>query len=352
MARVTFNRFLVFVAGNVAVFIFLLTIIELIAYGLYSHPPKNKVWELAVQEFYRSHEGHIIQYEVDCARFDPTLAYTLRPGACEFENREFKTQVEINSLGLRDDEESLVAPEIIVLGDSFAMGWGVEQEASFPPLLEEKLGRKVLNAGISSFGTARQTILLDRLDMSKLKLLIIQYNDNDFLENDKFIGSGLTIKTMDKRSYVITKHRLLDRIKRYRFGKYFSQFLPELKKQAEKMAKENPENPDWAKQANRMDYQQAKLFYRVLLGAIVDLSEVPILVIELNNHGENNNGFLGHLEERKLMEEKKLDLHTLDVSPVLSPDHYFIHDAHMRQDGHEIVADLLYDYITTTGWLQ
>ncbi|HUG80890.1 MAG TPA: hypothetical protein VML01_04455, partial [Bryobacterales bacterium] len=54
----------------------------------------------------------------ECAEFDARLTYRLRPGACTFSELEFSTHYEINSLGVRDDEQSLDAPEIVVLGDS------------------------------------------------------------------------------------------------------------------------------------------------------------------------------------------------------------------------------------------
>jgi len=41
-------------------------------------------------------------------------------------------------------------------------------------VLEKNTNRKVLNAGISSFATVREMILLNRLDTSNLKYLIIQ----------------------------------------------------------------------------------------------------------------------------------------------------------------------------------
>jgi len=42
---------------------------------------------------------------------------------------EFTNEVRVNHLGVRDDEASLVAPDVIVIGDSHAMGWGVDQGA-------------------------------------------------------------------------------------------------------------------------------------------------------------------------------------------------------------------------------
>ncbi|MCG8557940.1 MAG: hypothetical protein MJD61_22040 [Proteobacteria bacterium] len=126
---------------------------------------------------------NVIQTMRSCARFDAELFYTLRPGSCRFDNVEFDTEVSINSQGLRDDEQSLVAPEIVVVGDSHAMGWGVEQEATFSEILQRQSRRKVLNAGISSYGTYREMRILRRLDLSGLQALVIQYCENDYWEN-------------------------------------------------------------------------------------------------------------------------------------------------------------------------
>ena len=48
----------------------------------------------------------------------------------------------INALIIQHDENSLDFPEIIFLGDSYAMGWGVEQEENFSSLLENKINER------------------------------------------------------------------------------------------------------------------------------------------------------------------------------------------------------------------
>lgn len=42
-------------------------------------------------------------------------------------------------MGLRDSNAALNQPEIICIGDSHTMGWGVEQEETFPKLLDGHL---------------------------------------------------------------------------------------------------------------------------------------------------------------------------------------------------------------------
>ena len=153
-----------------------------------------------------------------CAQYHPDLFYTLKPGDCEFNEREFKSHYHINSMGLRDDEESLKAPEIIAVGDSFTMGWGVDQNETFASILEQKTGLKTLNAGIASYGTVREMILLSKLDLSHLKYLILQYCPNDCSENFELRGNGkLSISSREDYESDREMHR---KTHRYYPGRY------------------------------------------------------------------------------------------------------------------------------------
>ena len=69
------------------------------------------------------------------------------------------------------------------------MGWGVDENETFASLLEQNLKLRVLNASISSYGTARQIELLNSLDVSNLEYLIIQYCKNDFNENKTYLNN-------------------------------------------------------------------------------------------------------------------------------------------------------------------
>src|SRR4029453_2223238 len=139
-----------------------------------------------VQQIYRHFNRTLIQFDEACAVYDPEVTYTLKPGTCTFGNLEFKNTFNVNRLGVRDDEASLDGPEIIVLGDSHAMGWGVEQRETLSRVLARTCGLKVLNAAVSSYGTAREMTLLNRLDTSRLRFLIVQAAPQHFLGNRVF----------------------------------------------------------------------------------------------------------------------------------------------------------------------
>jgi hypothetical protein len=115
-----------------------------------------------IQQVYRHFNRALIQFDANCAQYDAEVTYTLRPGACTFENIEFRNDYRINRMGLRDDEQDLAAPEVIVIGDSHAMGWGVDQDQSLVRVMAAKTGLKTLNAAISSYGTVRELTMLGR----------------------------------------------------------------------------------------------------------------------------------------------------------------------------------------------
>jgi hypothetical protein len=115
------------------------------------HPsiiPEKIKW--VFQKYYYQKDQANIQYVPECAQYDKELFYTLKPGECGFSGCYFDTKVAVNSLGVRDDESSLAGPEIIVIGDSESMGWGVEKHETFADIVEKKTGKKVLNLGIPS----------------------------------------------------------------------------------------------------------------------------------------------------------------------------------------------------------
>ncbi|WP_119389759.1 SGNH/GDSL hydrolase family protein [Taklimakanibacter lacteus] len=173
----------------------------------------------AMRQYYYAEDQRYIQYLPDCAKYDRKLTYTLKPGSCRFSGREFDTTVTINSLGVRDNEQSLQAPEIFVLGDSIAMGWGVEDDETFASIVENETGIKVLNLAVSSYGTVREFDISNRADASRLNTLIVQYSHNDLEENKTFVDHGNKLPISGNNVYETTRRQHLDQTK-YFAGKH------------------------------------------------------------------------------------------------------------------------------------
>ncbi|MEN9877145.1 MAG: hypothetical protein RLZZ158_184 [Cyanobacteriota bacterium] len=130
-----------------------------------------------------------IQGRKDCFQRDKTLTYIGQPNAnCRFDNLEFRTTQQFNSLGVRDSEAALRQPRSIVIGDSHAMGWGVEAGERYSQLLGAPL-QPSLNLAIASYGTARELRLLERYarryprGYAGARTILLQYGVNDWGEN-------------------------------------------------------------------------------------------------------------------------------------------------------------------------
>jgi lysophospholipase L1-like esterase len=107
--------------------------------------------------------------------------------------------VRINEKGLRDHEHSYDRQNdngrILVLGDSFAWGYGVEESERFSQRLEEALDVEVINAGVSGYSTD-QELLWYRNEGVKYEtdLVILVIAGNDVGDNDRQLVNTIYYK--------------------------------------------------------------------------------------------------------------------------------------------------------------
>ena len=257
---------------------------------------------------------------------------------------------DINSQGLRDDEVSLDSPEIIVLGDSHAMGWGVQQHEAFPQLLEQASGLKVLNAGIPSYGTARELGLLKRLDTRRLRYLVIQYCDNDDEENSQYLNKGGKQVAMSREHYEQegAEYRAL---MAYQPLKYWLFSIDEVRFLLGKW---------WQRQNGIVDDKPvpfeeataaARRFLRVLDQSTLPLpAGIKVIVLNTNGVGKEAWPFIPALKSR-LQQSNDITsgmaqaITAIDIPELASKQYYFRLDDHMNAMGHAQVAKQLVNVI-------
>ncbi|HEY3384090.1 MAG TPA: hypothetical protein VGK32_20190 [Vicinamibacterales bacterium] len=290
-----------------------------------------------VQQVYRHFNRAFIQFEPGCARYDPEVTYTLRPGGCTFGNIEFQNAYAVNHLGVRDTEASLEAPEIIALGDSHVMGWGVGQDEPFARVLARATGRKTLDAGVSSYGTVRELTLLNRLDTSHLKVLVIQYADNDLPENLAFRRYGNRLPIMTEAQYQgIVRYYTSQR--GYFPGKYAFRLFMKVSHL------EEPEPVD-LKMPAATPTEEAELFLNAVQHATnKNLDGVQLVVLEINQQLVPPRPFIAALAEVKSREsypEYIRRLVTVDTTRVLTRKEFYVLDDHMNAGGHRAVGEAL-----------
>ena len=92
-------------------------------------------------------------------------------------------KVRHNSLGLRDIEhDAAPKPTIAFIGDSFVWGYDAEANERFTELLREKMPEhRIVNAGVTAYGTDQEYLVLRRLwDRIKPNVVVLMVCvDND-----------------------------------------------------------------------------------------------------------------------------------------------------------------------------
>lgn len=286
-------------------------------------------------------ERPTIQFEPDCARHDPLLGYTLKPGSCTFGGREFTNRYDINSAGVRDREAALDHPEIIVVGDSFAMGWGVNHEETFAARLQQQTGRKVLNAAVSSYGTAREMMILQRIPTDHLKYLIIQYCGNDIEENRSFYLHRNRLTAMTAEQYQAYQE-LYRESQHYYFGKYLRMKIGKRWDELEQKRQQAQTPP--------LDRDEVDLFLNAVQHSGLDLEKTTIIAFVMNGRNPDDNRDFPAALKRKLATghypSYLQNMIVLDFSDALRKEHFYTLDDHLNAAGHEVIAAGLAKAIT------
>lgn len=282
-------------------------------------------------------------------QFDPELIYVPAPGRFRFHGPEFDTWVTMTAEGVRQQPNSAEPPGggelVVVTGDSYAMGWGVNDAETFSAVLQDRFHHHTVNAAVSSYGTARELLRLRQLGLlSRASVLVIQYCANDVSENSAFLRGGLNRSQRPNRSWEelqareqvdITYARVLagtggffrDRI-RQKMDAWFGRSAP-----ATGAATPFPPVKREGVSAPQRAASPADDFLAVL-ARFPELNGKPIVVVELNALGEP--AALAGLARREALPP---NLHLLPLR--LEDADYFRFDSHLTARGHRAVAGQL-----------
>ena len=280
----------------------------------------------------------VIQQDKASSQYDKELFYTLKPySVSRFKGKEFDTEIRANSKGVRDSEENLNFPEAVFVGDSFTMGWGVEENESYARLFAGLTGLKTLNTGISSYGTARERLLLNRFNLDSTRLMVLQYNESDLEENRYFVVN----KNLGDKDEYDYEYRVgvNDRNKVYYFFKYCIEGFTKLYILiTSDFRKADP---------NKIpsifnDYPTFESDYFEILHQIQEIYKGPLLTIYLG-------GFFTSPKVIEMMEDysKKTEsqnLYFLNLGNDIDYHDYFFYDDHLNREGHQKVAEKLFQW--------
>jgi len=296
---------------------------------------------------------NVFQFDLNLVKFDKEVGYVNRPNLDRnFNNLEFSTTIKTNSLGYRDDESSLYNPDFLLLGDSFAFGWGVNKSETIDTLLENGTNLKMLNLSVSGHGTLQEYLLLKRWltgSSHSPKTAFLLFYPNDINDN---LGFGyrayptLSLENPEQILYPnvrgflkwhedithqmyhgIFKHIYLFSIMRERL---FSSHAPII-------------NP-----TDRF------LVFSHIVNKIKKLSKsnhlnIVFIYIPLVSFFEN-----GQDDYFKPFETiiRNAAIPYIDLRNILERDDYYHFDDHWQESGHSKAADAIYDYLISNNLIK
>ncbi len=325
----------------IIIFLVILGCIEgYLYYSLHHSGKANGRFHKLLTEYYLTYELNYPKLS-----YDSVLSYTLEENAVyNHTNIEFSNEIRANSMGLRDDEASLSKPEVICLGDSYTMGWGVDSKRSFPETIEQTTGLNVLNAGMTSYGTVIELLLLDRLDTSNVKFLVIQYYYNDgtentkFLENNNYLPIG-TQKTIDNR---FAGHELARKYFPFKYSLTLARMY--VRKKIAAPAPEESHNTSYVS-------ADARSFLQILNSSKINFKRVKVLLLDINRYPAYDHHFLDTVQGLLNSGTYREDLKNLQLIrfPELNNQRYFFPlDNHLNDSGHAVIASKLIPVIQSS----
>ena len=230
---------------------------------------------------------------------------------------------------------------MIVVGDSYAMGWGVDQDSTFAQLLEQSSGQKVLNTAISSYGTAREIEVLKYLDLSNLETLIIQYCGNDIVENQQFHLKGNRLEEVYKEA---VNHAAS--INGYYPMKHFSSLGASIFLDRKYTQYKPIESFSNEFRQGESSLSEAEMFLNILANS-EEIKKVPrIILLELDY--ATRSSFIEELRYT-LMDNSYKSLRAklvlMDFSEIMNAHDYYVLDEHLKASAHKKIADALQFYL-------
>lgn len=285
-------------------------------------------WVKSIQkQIYFKGYRNIWQNNKQCSIYDRYLLYKPKRGSCEFTNPEFKTNLIFSEFfrehnNVLDNKDS--SDYIVVLGDSIAMGWGVNNNETFSYYLENKLNKKVYNMAVSSYGSVRE---IKKLKLSPFyensDIIIIQYHPNDLSENKeldikKNYSEEEFKKKFDSNSSKMNMIKLI-------FGTFKSSIRLFFSDINDKIFRE--------KNLELIDFSNDKKYLQKVLRENIDLNKKRVIIVLPINPWQKVINFPDNSEQFEYILIK------------LNKSEFFIIDDHPNKFGHLKIANILFDYL-------
>lgn len=262
----------------------------------------------------------------ECIKYSKNNIFEPKETKCNFNNLEFNSELKFDKFG-RFSKHPLNKNNdgIAVIGDSYAMGWGVNDDETFSSILEKKINKPVYNLGVSGYGTIRE---LNRLESSGLidsiDTIIIQYCYNDY-------GENIAKPIQKKDTLTEDKFDLINNPTRFGFWKLLRKILRySIKIPFEIILKKN----------KNMSFVHHELAFTSVLKKFPIINQKKVIVFYVNGNE------MKFIDFPKGKSDKFKNLTFLNLNLEKDPNNFFPIDGHLNQIGHKKIALDLEKYLS------
>jgi hypothetical protein len=280
-------------------------------------------------------------------------------------HRDFSVDVTINRLGFRDKEYSLKRNEkkrLLVLGDSYGWGFGVENHQVFTEMLEEsRPDWEIINTSVNGYGTVQQYLSLQETGLQLTPdVVLLLFHDNDFEDNAgksnywyprPYLAHNKNTNDVEMIDYPVPEQSLQQKIHVFLNGNFF---IARIFYKYWYLLKWHVQGKQGVIVSRNTNFSKPQSTGKEDSGELLDLTgealrrinnllkqkDVPWVIVFTPTNSQR-----GDFLERFCHEQ---NIPCLDLGPVFpphKPDWHFSHDRHWNPYGHQLAANAIETFL-------
>ena len=313
-----------------------------------------KTDRMANSQYFRTRD--VFQYHTENIVFDAGRGYTMAPNLnTPYSNKEFTSTITTNNLGYRDDNASLNNPDVLMLGDSYAWGWGVDEKDGVEKQYEKLTRRNVLNMSVPGYGSIQELLTLfawERRGPLQGKRIFLFFCANDLQDNENtsfnafpyFVknGSNIQLHTPDKTAFdkwqdATNKWMIHSKLAAKNVLAFYT--IAAIKNMGNKDVYK-----DYQATTNRLNGAEAFIYVAENLAVLQAQQQAQVTIIYIPPFSYYTTGQQD--VSHKLVADvcSKLHFRFADLTQVLDIDDYYPLDKHWNANGHRKAAQFLSGY--------
>ncbi len=320
-------------------------------------------------------------------KYLPDLNVTLKHP--EYEYILKTTSLGFDHIGFRDDGINGIsgAPYAVAVGDSFTEGMGVGMSETWVELLENRSGRDIVNMGISGYSSPQLVRMLTKYGMRlKPKLVLYVFNYTDLIDSAvwqaRLEHSELEPHSSQAENAGIAalkeflhEHSVVYELLQYLFGmgtySEHAQPFATVRYNDAHLSLVFFTKTRWMELLKPDSFEKYRRDWEVTQEAILESNAVArskgatlVVIITpmkeqiywdyLKPHLADHQQYDVNQPNRLVADFCELhNIHYLDLTPVLTQKAqrneqlYFPTDAHWTEKGHEVITDMVFEYLHT-----